>query len=613
MSNGAFQAGTWVSLPSNCTHSYRVTFYRCASWGMQLILKCVSWAEQETVQCISWAWQQVEKCSWWSWFFCVLFAIVTTLVCLASGLVVSIVCTAVGFVEIVVCLVWSLISIVFCLSRANGGTAFVLTDGSIMMQEFIGADLYYLGIGLVGWGTNRWWKLTPDASGSYANGSWSQLANSHVARTFYASGVLADGRVVVCGGEYSEDSLGMVEEDDNNTCEIYDPVANTWTTIPTPMTPAPNPVPWKQIGDAPCAVLPNGSFLLGSGNDANIAVLDPASLTWTAMKPRKGGFSSDEDSWVLMPDNTVVGPSCQHAPYTTTWVYRIATDSWEQGNDLPHGVVDVAEKEIGPGLLLYDGTAFFIGANQHTAIYNPATSAWTNGPDLPNQMSGGQSVTLGIEDGPAALLVNGNVLFSAGAPSSDPAGNTWSSPCWFFEYDGSSFQRTNDPPNNFTYTYTTRLLLLPNGDILYCQSSDSSFYAYHSDAAVPEDSYRPVIQSCPSSIQAGTTIQISGMQFNGLSQAVGYGDDSMTATNYPLVRIVNKQTNHVQYCRTHDHTTIGGNGNPRPSMGVATGAAVITTSVDIPIGIDSGDAMLFVVANGIPSQPFPVTVTTGLF
>jgi hypothetical protein len=103
------------------------------------------------------------------------------------------------------------------------------------------------------------------------------------------------------------------------------------------------------------------------------------------------------------------------------------------------------------------------------------------------------------------------------------------------------------------------------------------------------------------------------MQFNGLSQAVAYGDDSTTATNYPLVRIVNNQTNHVRYCRTHDHTVVDSNGNTVPSMGVATGAAVVTTNVDIPGDIDLGDAMLYVVANGIPSQPFAVTVTSGLF
>lgn len=619
MSNGPFQPGTWLQLPSNCTSSYTVTYARCATWGIQLITKCISWATQTTVQCIQWGWQQVKKCSWWSWLFCVLFAIVVTAVCLVFGVVVSVICAAVTVVELVVCLVWSLVSIIFCVSKANGGTSFVLTDGSIMMQEFIGSNLYYLGIGLVSWGTNRWWKLTPDPFGSYANGSWSRLADSNVSRTFYASGVLADGRVVVCGGEYSEDGWGMVSEDMNNTCEIYDPVANTWTMLPTPMTADPTPVAWSQIGDAPCAVLPDGTFLLGSdirdqGGNSPIAKLDPVSLTWTAMKPRPGGFTSDEDSWVLMPDNTVVGPACELPPYNTNWIYVIATDTWKRSNDLTNGIIDPSDNEIGPALLRYDGTAFFLGANPHTAIYNPAaTPAWVNGPDLPGQMINGQSMPIGIQDGPASMMVNGNVLFGAGINVTDPTGALWSSPCWFFEYDGTAFNRTNDPPNNITYTYASRLLPLPNGDILFCQAADSSFYAYHSDAAVPQDSYRPVIQNCPASIQAGTTIAVSGMQFNGLSQAVGYGDDCTTATNYPLVRIVNNQTNHVQYCRTHDHTTVDSNGNTVRSMGVATGNAVITTQADIPSGIDLGDSMLFVVANGIASQPFPVTLTTGIF
>lgn len=612
MSNGPFQPGTWIPLPSNCTQSFTLTYYRCAEWGVQFIEQCLNWVLTTTVQCIEWGWSQVKKCSWWSWFFCVLFAIIVTFGCLAFGLVTSLICTVVTIVELVVCLLWSLVSIIFCLSKANGGTAFVLTDGSIMMQESIGADLYFLGLPLIAWSSNRWWKLTPDQFGSYANGSWSRLADSHLARTFYASGVLADGRVVVCGGEYTADGFGMVVNDWNNTCEVYNPVANAWTMFPSPATPGPNPKTWAHVGDAVCSVLPDGTFLIGSVDDSNIAKLDPSTLTWTAMSQRPTVGNSDEDSWVLMPDHTVVGPSCQAPP--STWIYFADSNQWGRSNDLVNGIVDTDDSEIGPGLLLYDGTAFFLGANEHTAKYDPSkVPAWTNGPDLPDQLVEGKPTKIGIQDGPAALMVNGNVLFGAGAKVNDATGHPQSTPSWFFEYDGTAFNRTNDPPNNVTYTYATRLLLLPNGDIMFCQEVDSSFYAYHSHAAIPEDSFRPVIQSCPSSIQAGSTIQISGMQFNGLSQAVGYGDDCTTATNYPLVRIVNNQTNHVQYCRTHDHTTVDSNGNTILSMGVATSSAVITTNVDIPIGIDLGDSMLFVVANGIPSQPFPVTVTTGLF
>jgi hypothetical protein len=137
---------------------------------------------------------------------------------------------------------------------------------------------------------------------------------------------------------------------------------------------------------------------------------------------------------------------------------------------------------------------------------------------------------------------------------------------------------------------------------MFCREDDSSFYAYHPAAATPFAGAAPVIVTCPANLMIGTTIQITGMQFNGLSQAVAYGDDSTTPTNYPLVRVVNTATGHVQYCRTSNHT----------SMGVATGQTLVTTTVTIPFSLERGPATLFVVANGIPSLPFAVQVLTGL-
>jgi Kelch motif len=601
MSNGTFQPGTWIQVPSNCTRSFTLTYARCAEWGVDIIAECTKWITTTVTECISWTWQQTESCSWWSFIFCVIWSIIVTAVCLVFGIVVFAVCAVVTVVELLVCLLWTLISIIFCLSTASGGAIFLLTDGTVMMQESASTNMYYLGIPLLSYGTHRWWKLTPDEFGSYANGTWSRLADAHVGRIAYASAVLADGRLVCCGGEYS-DASGVVSPDFTNTCEIYDPVANAWTTFDPP-TRLGLDQPWKEIGDAVSTLLPDGTFLMGSLLDANVAKLEPTTLTWTAMSKRPDVGNSDEDGWVLMPDNTVVGPSCQLPP--STWVYHIATDQWVRGNDLPVNIIEKEDEEIGPGFLLYDGRAFFIGGNGHNAFYSPnANPQWTNAPDLPKQMINGIDMTIAIEDGPGTMLVNGNVLFGAGVR----VGPSQNSPSWFFEFDGTAFHRTSDPPNYVDLVFATRLLMLPNGDAFWCRQDDSSFYAYHSDAAVPQDSWRPVIQSCPSSLSPGTTVQISGMQFNGLSQVNGYGDDFMNATNYPLVRVVNNQTNHVRYCRTHDHTTVDGNGNVVTSMGVATGSAVITTNVDIPGDIDAGDSMLYVVANGIPSQGFPVTV-----
>jgi hypothetical protein len=96
----------------------------------------------------------------------------------------------------------------------------------------------------------------------------------------------------------------------------------------------------------------------------------------------------------------------------------------------------------------------------------------------------------------------------------------------------------------------------------------------------------------------GANYQLIGTQFNGLSQAVAYGDDYQASTNCPLVRITNSGTGHVFYARTHGHST----------MAVATGSTSVSTEFDVPAGIETGASTLVVVANGIASQSVSVNV-----
>jgi hypothetical protein len=110
--------------------------------------------------------------------------------------------------------------------------------------------------------------------------------------------------------------------------------------------------------------------------------------------------------------------------------------------------------------------------------------------------------------------------------------------------------------------------------------------------------WQPTISAFPSTVIRGSTYPISGTQFNGLSQANAFGDELQTSTNYPLVRITNSASQHVFYARTHDHST----------MGVATGAATVSTNFDVPSGMETGASSLVVVANGIPSVPVSITV-----
>ena len=303
------------------------------------------------------------------------------------------------------------------------GTMILLTDGTVMCQDE----------GSGNGGTAQWWKLTPDQLGSYVNGTWSALADSPNAPLYYASSVLADGRVFIAGGEYNAGSPV-----DLDAAEIFDPVADTWTSISTPAG-------WTAIGDAPCAVLPDGRLLLGSIKNTKTAIYDPVANSWTA-GPTKDD-SSSEETWTLLPDETVLVAECTAHPKAEKYV--AASNSWVSAGSVPagHDLVQsskASSNEIGPAILMPDGRVFAIGASGHNAMYTMPLIAsqpgtWAAAPDFP-KVSG---KLMQAFDAPACLLPNGKVLCLAGPPQSDGwAGN----PSHFFEFDGTSLTAAPDPP-----------------------------------------------------------------------------------------------------------------------------------------------------------------------
>jgi hypothetical protein len=64
------------------------------------------------------------------------------------------------------------------------------------------------------------------------------------------------------------------------------------------------------------------------------------------------------------------------------------------------------------------------------------------------------------------------------------------------------------------------------------------------------------------------------------------------------VAIRNKATGHIFFAKSHDHS----------SMGVATGNTTVSTKFDVPSNTETGASQLFVIANGIRSNPASVTV-----
>jgi hypothetical protein len=220
---------------------------------------------------------------------------------------------------------------------------------------------------------------------------------------------------------------------------------------------------------------------------------------------------------------------------------------------------------------------------------------WSAGPDIPSV--GGVPYTLA--DAPAVLLPNGNILFAA-SPSNWPATNSFPAPVHFFEFTASNIiaPPVADTPNAANdASFYLNFLLLPTGQVLV--TDFSSTIEIYTPSGTFQSAWQPVISSVPSALSPGGTYQISGSQFNGLSQGAAYGDDNQSATNYPLVRITNNATGHVFFAKTFNHST----------MSIAPNA-VSSTNFKVPAAIENGASSLVVVANGIPSQPVSVTIGT---
>ena len=453
--------------------------------------------------------------------------------------------------------------------------ALLLTDGTVMVHDYEE--------------NANWWRLRPDSNGSYVNGTWSSTAPMPAGYEplFFASAVLKDGRVVVIGGEYNaeapiETSLGA----------LYDPSIDEWVPIE-----APQPLDtWYALGDAPSVVLPDGTFMIGAITGEQVALFDERTLTWTnvgAFGPDAGIGKVDqnaEEGWTLLPNGKVltidVGVGLQVSETTHAELFDPGTREWSSAGStgMPLAVSNPVY-EIGPAILLPNGSVFATGATANTAIYSP-TGTWAAGPSFPTTAQG----QLDIVDGCAALLPNGNVLCAA-SPGDYQQGSN------FYEYDGTALNQVPSTPNAAAdSSFNIFFLVLPTGEVL--STDDSTDIEIYAATGAPNPAWAPTITSAPTTVVRGTTYPLRGTQFNGLSQAVAYGDDFQGATNYPLVRIANTASGQVTYGRTHDHST----------MGVATGAAAVSTLFEAPSSTPTGPSMLVVVANGIASTPVAVTV-----
>lgn len=171
----------------------------------------------------------------------------------AVGLACLVVAGSVGMAD---CQTWTAMKTA---PSVSVGAMLLLTDGRVLVHEEPNCSGGSKS-GCVGKDYTAWFTLTPDKTGSYINGTWTQVASlpSDYAPLFFASAVLPDGKVVIQGGEYNCPG-GSCTGDWQSLGALYDPAANTWTATTPPV-----PDSSETMGDAESVVLPNGTWMVAA-------------------------------------------------------------------------------------------------------------------------------------------------------------------------------------------------------------------------------------------------------------------------------------------------------------------------------------------------------------
>ena len=266
---------------------------------------------------------------------------------------------------------------------AGIGTMELLSDGTV--------------IGTQG---KNWYKLTPDSTGSYVNGTWSTMASMSLERLYDATNVLPDGRVFVLGGEYSGPSLAA---NWTNTGEIYNPVTNTWSSIPN--------FPQANFGDDPSdAACPTAGCWWASLSGPQTYIYDPANSSWSNGPTKLYGDRSDEETWTKLARR-------QHPVVRHLGQPAACAADGSRDDDL-----DRCRQRAGSRFGQRLGNRSGRSASRWARVSEwapPATRRSTRRRRRPAAREPGRPVRSfpadwASNDAPAAMMPNGHVLFAAG-------------------------------------------------------------------------------------------------------------------------------------------------------------------------------------------------------
>jgi hypothetical protein len=222
---------------------------------------------------------------------------------------------------------------------------------------------------------------------------WTVASSMQSERHYHSQSTLADGRVLVCGGQAADSSVLA-------STEIFDPDTNTWTTAA--------PMPQAQALHSQ-STLADGRVLVCYVGSA--CIYDPATNAWAATPSSEGdlygGHSQstlhDGRAFACLKDISTI-----YNPHTITWMAAAPMRKARQFH---------SQSTLADGRVLVCGGQIGMGDTADAEIYNPDTNTWATAAPMPQSLSFHSQST----------LADGRVLVCGEGTANiyDPVTNTW--------------------------------------------------------------------------------------------------------------------------------------------------------------------------------------------
>ncbi len=274
-------------------------------------------------------------------------------------------------------------------------TATTLANGKVLIAGGQDSNSYPTAAALYDPSTNSW-----SAAGVLATGR-----NGHTAT------LLNDGKVLVVGGRGAAGFL--------NTVELYDPITNSWS----PAAPIGTPRDFHRA-----VLLASGKLLITGGRNSsgvalkNAELYDAVANSWSAATDMN--FAHFSHSATLFADGKVLVAG-GHNTYRNAELYDPIANSWSDAGQMINGRREHTATLIGGGKVLVVGGANLTTIGLDSAeLYDPLANSWSAAATMPEPR----------DLHTATLLGNGKVLVVGGYtptqyPTSsllyDPWHDTW--------------------------------------------------------------------------------------------------------------------------------------------------------------------------------------------